>query len=144
MGLLIRLALLAVPIAEIVITITVADAIGAGPTLLLLAAGLIGGILLLRRGGFGILARARAAMERGETPLPAFFDAVCLSLAGVLLIIPGFLSDAVALPLLVPGLRRRLREYLAAKLGLRRAASPAVIEGEYRDLTEDAPRLRDG
>src|SRR6476620_9555063 len=98
MGLLVRLLLLAVPIAEIALTVTIADAIGAGPTLLLLGAGLVLGALLLRSRGLGMLARARTAMERGETPLPEIFDSVCVAVAGILLMIPGFLSDAVALP----------------------------------------------
>src|SRR5690349_24693451 len=116
MGVLGRVLLVALPIAEIVVTVTIADAIGAGPTLLLMAAGMVGGAMLLRRTGIGTLVRARAAVERGDTPLPEIFDGVCVSLAGILLMIPGFVSDALALPLLVPALRRRLGRYLGQKL----------------------------
>ena len=99
------LLLIAVPLAEIGLLIRLGGIIGLGPTLLavVLTAGL--GIWLLRRQGFATLARAQTSLEAGRLPLAEIFDAVCLLLAGALLLTPGFITDGLGGLLLLPPLR---------------------------------------
>ena len=101
----ILLAILLIPLVEIAIFIKVGQAIGVLDTLLLLLAAGVSGALLLRLQGWTTLLRLRQRLASGEAPVRELFDAACLALAGVLLILPGFLSDFVALLLLVPALR---------------------------------------
>lgn len=104
---------MALPLAELIVFIAVATAIGFGFAVLLVLAGSLAGGLLLRRLGGDHMARVRVAMNEGLgrtsfTALQADGPAAGTLLAGVLLLIPGFLTDVLALLLLVPPLRRSL------------------------------------
>jgi UPF0716 protein FxsA len=130
-------------ILELAVLIEVGDAIGTIPTLLLVLAGVVGGALLVKRGGIGALGRARTMLQRGEAPTGPLFDVACLVVAGLLLAFPGLVSDALALPLVIPQSRAALRRWLASKIVVIRPgpARPGVIEGEWRELPDEDRRL---
>jgi UPF0716 protein FxsA len=102
--------------AEIATLIAVGGALGVLPTLLLLGATTAGGLALVRYLGLDLLRRAEAVLARGEAPVDAVFDGICLLLAGLLLAAPGFLSDVVALGLLLRPLRRAVGGFLWRRL----------------------------
>ncbi len=93
---------------EIYLMVEVGGVIGALPTLLLVLLGAIAGIWLLRVQGFVMLQRVQAAMARGEIPGIEMLEGVVVMIAGVLLLVPGFLSDVLAGLLLIPWARRWL------------------------------------
>jgi len=132
---------LLLPLAEIAVFVLVGGAIGVGPTLALVLISACGGLAIVRLQGLATLRRARAALDLGELPAAELFNGACLLLAGILLLIPGFLTDFVGLLLLVPLLRTGLRVWLGRRLGVksrrdgRREA--AVIDGEFAEV--DAP-----
>lgn len=121
---------LAVPLIDLWLLIEVGRAIGAGRTFLLMLLIAVAGLALIRRMGLATLLRARERMAAGEPPSEEMLDAALLTLGGVLLLIPGFVTDVMALVCLLPP----LRHWLAARLSVRAgaAASGNVIEGEYR------------
>lgn len=105
--------LIALPLVEIAIFIQVGSWIGLLPTLaLIILAALMGG-LLLRQQGLSVLSRLRADVEAGRLPGRAIFDAMLIGVAALLLVLPGFLSDVMALLLLLPPLRQWLYAGLA-------------------------------
>src|SRR3712207_1015761 len=89
-------------VLEIAVMIEVGDAIGTLPTLGLLASGAIAGALLLKRGSLAALRRAQETMRGGAFPGVELFDAAATIVCAILLVLPGFVSDAAALLLLVP------------------------------------------
>lgn len=111
------LLILLLPILEIVGFIQVGDWIGAGPTIGLLALSAVVGVLLVRHRGLASLTRAQAAAARGEAPIGTVLDGFCAVLAGILLIIPGFLTDILGLVLLVGPLRRGIGRWLLGRIG---------------------------
>jgi UPF0716 protein FxsA len=111
------LLILLLPILEIVGFIQVGDWIGAGPTIGLLALSAVVGVLLVRHRGLSSLTRAQAAAARGEAPIGTVLDGFCAVLAGILLIIPGFLSDILGLVLLIGPLRRGIGRWLLGRIG---------------------------
>ena len=122
---------LAVPLIDLWLLIEVGRAIGAGRTFLLMLLIAIAGLAVIRRLGLATLLRARERMAAGEPPSREMLDAALLTLGGVLLLIPGFLTDLMALACLLPPLRRWLAQRLFARSG--GPTSPgSVIEGEYR------------
>jgi UPF0716 protein FxsA len=141
MGVFLRLAVIALPLLEIVSIIVVADAIGVVATLLLLVVCFLGGLGLIRERGLGALGRVRDAVSRGEPPVRELFETAAIVLAGFLLMVPGFLSDLIALPLLVPAIRRWLLARFGARFGRPPRAAPGVIEGEWHEVGEEKPRL---
>jgi UPF0716 protein FxsA len=122
--------LLAWPLAELVVLIFVGDAIGALPTLALLLLGAVIGMALLRGRG---LARVAAALT--EAPSRAAFGRATGGFAdiaaGLLFLVPGFLSDIAAIALLLPPVQRWL-----AKTLVPRDAAPDVVEGTYVRVDE--------
>lgn len=142
-----RLVLIGLPLAEIALFVQVGRVIGAGAVVLLVLLAGIAGLLLLRRGGLRLAHETREAMRAGHDPGPELTNGALLLLAALLLIVPGFLSDAAALVLLVPWTRRqihaRLRRRIQAGPGATRHSGhthePGVIEGDYVEIRPRDP-----
>jgi UPF0716 protein FxsA len=97
--------LLVVPIVEIAVFILVGGQIGLGWTLLLILVTAIAGTMLLRQQGFGVLNQIRDDVNAGRVPAAALAHGVLILVAGILLLTPGFVTDALGLLLFVPGFR---------------------------------------
>ena len=105
--------LLLVPVAEIAVFVQVGSRIGAGMTVLLVVVSAVVGVWLVRRQGLATATRVQAMVARGESPALGMLEGLALLAAGVLLVIPGFLTDIAAFVLLIPPLRRGIiRLYL--------------------------------
>jgi UPF0716 protein FxsA len=143
MRILLAVLLLGLPLAEIFVLILVGNAIGAVATLALVVLAGVLGVWILRRQGLASGRRFRAALEAGELPVAAAFDSACVFLAGILLIVPGFITDLVALVLLLPWVRALLRGGLAALLAGKIATHVEVrkrtIEGEFHEVDGTLP-----
>jgi UPF0716 protein FxsA len=114
------LALLALPFMELAAFIAVAGSIGFLWALSLLLATSLGGAMVLRHAGSNHIARVRVAMAEGSfTALQADSAGGLTLLAGILLLIPGFITDILGLLLLLEPLRRAL----SVLLGLRPPAA---------------------
>ena len=125
------LSLLLLPVMELAAFIAVAMAIGFGWALGLVVLGSFAGLMLLRHAGFGHIARVRVAMgSRDFTALQADGTGGLVLLSGVLLLIPGFITDAVAVILLVAPLRRVLAEALGLERPARSRAPDGVVDLE--------------
>jgi UPF0716 protein FxsA len=138
-----RLMLLVWPLAEIAVLILVAEWIGIGWTVLALGAAGLAGLLVIRVLGAASLAELRGALERREPPAGPLLGGACVLLAGLLLILPGFIGDAIALLLLIPPLRAALLGALwrgagrawAARAG-RTGDRTVIIEGDYQEMRD--------
>lgn len=144
------LFLLLLPLAEIGTFIWVGGRIGVGWTLLLVVASVVVGLALLKRQTLSTLQRARAEARAGRVPEREIVHGALIALAGVLLVIPGFLSDIAGLLLFLPPVRdavwRSLRSRIVVQGAGRRPPQPAhgpeIIElpsadFERRDLKAD-------
>ncbi len=99
------LILFALPLIEIAVFVLVGSQIGVLPTIgLVILSGLAGGILL-RIQGFGILARIRRQVESGSDPSRELAHGVMVLVAGILLLIPGFVTDILGILLFIPPIR---------------------------------------
>jgi len=156
------------PFLEIPGFILVSHWIGVIPMLILVLAGVFGGIMVLQRVGLNAVVRLRLALAQGEEPGHTLIDAACFALAGFLLTIPGFISDLIAFALFLPWTRNYLLRRVARHFDVSmtaggysfttRAPQPKpgakpranVIEGEYSvvepgDAAEaETPEAEDG
>ena len=143
------LLLLAVPVGEVFIFLEVGGVIGTWPTIGLIVGTAVVGGTILRWQGLQTLARARRQLAANRLPVAEMVEGAALALAAVLLLTPGFFTDALGTLLLFPPLRRTLLRRLIARLAPHaRQAGPApgsdgsrVIDGEYTVL-DDAPEPR--
>ncbi len=129
MPLLLIAIFIGVPVLEIAVFIQAGELFGLWPTLAGVVATAIVGGAMIRAQGLVALERARHSVDEGQIPVTEVFTAVCLLVAGALLLTPGFVTDSVGFLLLVPPLRRRLGRW--AMTALMRGRSTRVwVNGE--------------
>ena len=101
------IAILLLPAAEIAAFVLVAALIGVAGALLLMLATTLAGILVLRHSGRGRIAHFRVAVSDAEMTATEVNSTGFLTvLAGLLLVLPGFLTDLVGIALLIAPIRR--------------------------------------
>ncbi|BDW98076.1 hypothetical protein MACH10_37610 [Thalassospira tepidiphila] len=106
----------AMPIIEIAVFIQAGELIGLWPTIGVVVLTAIIGTSLMRAQGLQTLAKAQSQMDQGEMPIGALFDGICILIAGVLLLTPGFVTDTFGFLLLVPPLRQLIGAKVIMKL----------------------------
>ncbi len=109
------LAFTLIPVAEIYLLIKVGNNIGAFNTVVLVIATAFAGAYLARLQGTQTMYRVRASLEQGLMPAEAMLDALLIFVAGIVLLTPGFLTDAMGLLLLIPETRFLFKRYLRRK-----------------------------
>jgi UPF0716 protein FxsA len=105
-----------VPVIEIYLLIKVGGHIGAFKTVLLVIATGFAGAYLARLQGMQTMLRVRNSLEQGRMPAEELLDAVLIFAAGLVLLTPGFLTDAMGLLLLFPETRHYVKRYLKRRL----------------------------
>ncbi len=127
--LLIVMAFVVVPLAELWAILSVGDAIGTLPTVLILLADSVLGALLLRAQGRGAWRRFVEALRFARVPSRELADGLLIVVGGALLLTPGFLTDAVGLLLLVPPSRAIVRRGLERLVARRMEAGLSGAAG---------------
>ena len=130
--------LIAVPLIEIALFVTVGGAIGLWATLaVVLGTGLLGS-WVIRRQGMHVVAQVRSGAAHLASPMA---HGALIVVAGMLLILPGFFTDTVGLLLLIAPLRRGLIATLLTRVRFQNAPMPGrgsardlPIDGEYIEL----------
>lgn len=113
MGIIARLLVLftIVPIVEITLLVLLHDAVGFWWTFGTVCATATLGTVLTRWQGTAALRRIKDTLKKGQLPGEEILDGVLVLLAGATLITPGVLTDTVGLLLLIPAIRRPIRNY---------------------------------
>ncbi|WP_037172042.1 FxsA family protein [Rhizobium sp. Pop5] len=126
---------LLLPLAEIAGFVVVGRAIGLALTLALVMASFVIGVILLRQQGIGILRRMSAEGRNGVMPGRELLQPAMKVIASLLLIIPGFLSDIVAILILIPPVRDLLWRVIAKRFVVVNAegGSSRGPQGDFRD-----------
>ena len=109
------LLFIAWPIVEIATLVWVGGHLGVINTVGLVLLAAFGGLALFRYVGFGLLRRVQAELAAGRMPTGTLLEGFVVLVAGVLLILPGFLSDVMAFLLLFAPVRRLIIVAIAAR-----------------------------
>jgi UPF0716 protein FxsA len=107
------LVLIGVPVIEVFVFIEVGRAIGWLPALLLLIVTSVLGARLVRIQGRSAVERVSLAVSERRVPARAAIDGVLGLLGSVLLVIPGFVTDALGALLLLPPTRTLIRRWMS-------------------------------
>lgn len=130
----------ALVLIEIFTLFVIIGEIGFFAVLGLWALSAVAGMWLIQEQGIATMRRAQESLNRGAFPVGEMFGSFCLFGAGLLLIMPGFISDALAIALLVPAFRNLLRTRGAKTFGFKedsmRAQDDGVIDGVYERVPE--------
>lgn len=95
-----------VPVLELFILIQAGQTIGIAATIGLIVLTGIAGAWLARSQGLQILHRIQFELANGQMPSFALIDGALILVGGVLLLTPGFFTDAMGFSFLVPGTRK--------------------------------------
>ena len=95
----------------------VAEHIGFLATFGLFVVSAVAGSYLLRSQGMDAFSRTNAALMRGVSPQVQLLEGVLLFFAGMVFIVPGFVSDILVLPLLLPPFRTRIAKMMLRRFG---------------------------
>ncbi len=124
MRLLLLFLFLAYPMLELALLIKVGGLIGIGSLFGIILLTALGGTLTLRHNGFTLLRRMAETMRRGRPPIDSALDGTLVGLAGLLLIAPGLITDALGLILLVPPVRSLLVTWITRHMTVTTYSEP--------------------
>ncbi|GAE27900.1 FxsA protein [Halalkalibacter wakoensis JCM 9140] len=99
---LLLLLIIIVPALEIAVLILSGNIIGVWPTILLIIATGVLGAWLAKKEGLQALRLAQLQTQQGQLPSTVILDGLCILVGGVVLLTPGFITDAIGFFLLVP------------------------------------------
>jgi len=128
------LLLIVWPVAELFVAIKVADAIGVLLTVILLLVSWPVGMWLTKAEGRAAWRRLSDAVAAGRPPGREVIDGALVLGGGILLIVPGFITDVLGLALLAP------TRALARTAIVRNFQSRLVVAGVGRGRFSGSPR----
>ena len=108
------------PLVELYVILEVGSVFGALPTVLLVVLTAVAGAFFTRLEGLRTLHRMQQQIMVGQMPAEALIDSVLICVAGVLLLTPGFLTDALGLWILIPPTRQVFKRWLRYRFDLYR------------------------
>ena len=138
----------ALPIVEIALFIQVGGLIGVWATLALVVLAAVGGMAVIRSQGAHAWMQAQRSLAELRDPSRPLAHGMMLMIAGLLLILPGFFTDAMGLLLLIPPLRDLIMRQAGRRMGVRTVHmarrethrppyADGVIDADY--VVEDRP-----
>jgi len=109
-------AFIVMPLLELWLLLQLGGCYGWRVTLLVVVLTGFTGAWLARMQGLQTLLAIRRDMAEGRMPAPRLMDGVMILIAGVLLITPGLITDAVGFLLLIPPVRGAVRGWMRLRL----------------------------
>lgn len=152
--------LIVVPIIEIALFIKVGGAIGLWPTLGTVVLTAVVGSMLLRAQGIATLTKLQSSLKTGANPMDPIANGALILVAGVVLLTPGFFTDAVGFALLVPPIRIVVIKWISSRIASgqftvhsnvnaapdrsgphpgTQTSEPGTLDGEFTVVDDDEP-----
>lgn len=139
------IAFVAVPIIEIALFIQVGGLIGTWPTLGIVVLTAIIGTYLMRAQGRLAMGNLQRSFSELDDPTEPLAHGAMVLISGVLLLTPGFFTDAVGFALLVPSIRSVVFQYLRKRVKVqsftmgsaqdfRQSGDQSTIDGEFYEI----------
>ncbi|BCV67958.1 membrane protein [Shewanella carassii] len=148
-----------IPVVELSVLIRVGEVLGSWNTVALVILTAVVGVSLVRSQGLSTLMSVQKKLAIGEAPGQEIVEGMMLAMAGILLLIPGFVTDLIGLILLTPITRAPLARYFYQRMQLkvvtgaqfRTGANPFepphqrgqggdVFEGEFERKTDPSDK----
>ena len=133
----ILLIIILVPIIEIYVLIKIGSQIGAITTILLIFATAIIGIYYAKHEGLNTLKSGFFQLRKNETPAYEVISGAAIAFGALLLIVPGFVTDAIGFFLIFPITRKLIFGKIANKNKKQKETKKNYIEGEFEDIEDD-------
>ncbi|MBT9385718.1 FxsA family protein [Pseudooceanicola sp. CBS1P-1] len=141
------LAFIAIPMIEIALFIKVGGLIGLGWTLAIVFGSAILGTWMVKQQGREVLGKIQKSFNDLSDPSAPLAEAAMILIAGVLLVTPGFFTDALGFALLIPGFRHAAFRFLKKRVKVQsftmggatqgaqaQPGQPDIIDGEFTEV----------
>lgn len=138
-----------IPLIELYVMILVGGEVGALAVVLWTVLGALLGLAMMRNQGLATMQSAQVSMTKGESLDGALMQGVFVFLGGLLLFLPGLISDFIGILLLVPFIRNAMiaqaLKGMKQRGQFRSSYSQAnVYEGDYQEKSPEAPKVIEG
>ena len=99
------------------------------------------GVFFVRQQGINTFQKLTFQMQNLETPVQTMFEGLVILISGILLITPGFFTDALGFLGLIPFsiiiFIKLVASYILSRYGKRSDQGENTIEGEFIDIDEE-------
>ena len=136
----ILLTIILVPAIEIYLLIKIGSHIGAMSTILLIFTTAIIGIYYAKYEGLNTLKSGFMQLSKNETPAYEVISGAAIAFAALLLIIPGFATDALGFLLIFPYSRKMIFKKFSKKFKPKENKKKNFIDGDFEDIEDDNDR----
>lgn len=137
-----------IPLLELYVMIAVGTEIGALSVVLWTVLSAILGVAMIRHQGLATMQNAQLQMQSGETPEASVFDGVLMFIGGLMVMLPGLITDFFGLLILIPPVRQFLLEKSLSGIKMRAKYryqnGSQVYEGEWQESKEKNPAVLEG
>ena len=134
------LTIILVPVVEIYLLIKIGSQIGAMSTILLIFTTAVIGIYYAKYEGLNTLKSGFTQLSKNQTPAYEVISGAAIAFAALLLIIPGFVTDALGFLLIFPSSRKLIFNKLAKKFKPNTQEKNNFIDGDFEDIDDDNDR----
>ena len=135
------LLIILIPVTEIYLLIKIGSEIGAITTILLIFTTAIIGVYYAKYEGLNTLKSGFQQLSRNEAPAYEVISGAAIAFAALLLIIPGFVTDALGFLLIFPPSRNLLFNKFAKKFKHKKNIKKNnFIDGEFEDIDDENDR----
>ena len=122
-----------IPFVEIYLFIKIGSQIGAFNTISLIIITAVVGLYYAKYEGLNTLRSAVSQLVKNEIPINEIISGAALAFAALLMILPGFLTDAIGLLIIFPLTRNIFLKKITIK---KKNNNKNFIEGEYEDIDD--------
>ena len=134
------LLIISIPLIEIFLFIKIGSQIGAFNTVSLILITAFVGVIYARYEGFNTLKSGMSQIIKNEIPIYEIISGAALAFAALLLILPGFATDALGLLIIFPPTRKLLLKKVSIKYSQNNKKKQDFINGEFEDIDENNDR----
>lgn len=129
-----------IPIIEISLFIEIGSNIGSFNTICLIFLTAVIGVYFVRQQGLSTFQRLANQIQKLETPIQTVGEGLVILLSGVLLITPGFFTDAIGFLGLIPFTRiffiKLVATFILSRYGVYKKKADDTIEADYFEIDE--------
>ena len=130
-----------IPIIEISLFIEIGSIIGSLYTILLIFLTAIVGVFFVRQQGINTFQKLATQLQNLEAPVQTMFEGLVILISGILLITPGFFTDALGFLGLIPISRiifiKLVASYMLSRYGNQNNQNDSTIEGDYFEIDDE-------
>ena len=147
MFLLLLIIFILIPVIEISLFIEIGSFIGSFNTILLIFTTALIGVYFVRQQGISTYSKLYNQLQNQEAPIQTMFEGLVILISGILLITPGFFTDALGFLGLIPLTRVILIKIVAnsilSRYGMKnQSPDDRSIEGDFEEINDDEDKIK--